>query len=576
MKQINYVRNKLKGLSIVLLVSVLIAGSFVSVQADDTKSVSMWFSNQDLAQIVGEELISKNLISNIDDDVTQDLLNKVTVLIIRENAGINSLAEFEPLQGLKTLIIQNQDLQDFKGLDKLPNLENLSVTSSPIVSLDGLEAGVNLVDLSLGYDYDPNLYDSEDALDVIFSLTNLVFLSFRNGAIRSEHLEGIDALNKLQLLNLNDNLIENLDYITDLEKLSSLSLSNNSLNNIDGVEKLELLNSFEMGNDNPVLSNNGVLDYSSLVIKNDRRYLNLNVDRQAIKLNMDFDADNDLYYLDYSIIKSSSDTDRDEAIVLDEVSQVAVFDNQEKHRLEISAEDFNALEVNSKLAVFNLLDGYYNKLGRMFIFIDPSTLPVFYNVDFVSNGGSSVESLVGLKSGSLVTEPNEPTRDSYRFIGWYLDEALTQLWDFDEDVVTEDITLYADWEYIPSYYRVDFESNGGSLVESYENVVENSLIERPVDPTQDVFEFAGWYIDEAMTIAWNFDEDVVDRDIILYGAWRYSEIDDVEIDIPIEEEDVPDGDNLPDTGISSFIPYLGLISLGVGALLVLKREEDAE
>ena len=53
--------------------------------------------------------------------------------------------------------------------------------------------------------------------------------------------------------------------------------------------------------------------------------------------------------------------------------------------------------------------------------------------------------------------PVEPTKEGYRFTGWYLDEACTQL--YTEDYVTEDIVLYAGFEPIKTY--ITFNANGG-------------------------------------------------------------------------------------------------------------------
>ncbi len=51
----------------------------------------------------------------------------------------------------------------------------------------------------------------------------------------------------------------------------------------------------------------------------------------------------------------------------------------------------------------------------------------------------------GMEAGSLLTKPIDPTADGYVFLGWYKDEKLAQLWDFDIDIIQENITLYAGW-----------------------------------------------------------------------------------------------------------------------------------
>ncbi len=65
-------------------------------------------------------------------------------------------------------------------------------------------------------------------------------------------------------------------------------------------------------------------------------------------------------------------------------------------------------------------------------------------VTFRSNGGSKVEEQVVLYGEKAIC-PQEPVREGYRFAGWYRDIQLQNLWDFDQDVVQENMSLYAKW-----------------------------------------------------------------------------------------------------------------------------------
>lgn len=67
-----------------------------------------------------------------------------------------------------------------------------------------------------------------------------------------------------------------------------------------------------------------------------------------------------------------------------------------------------------------------------------------YTVTFDSNGGSAVESITGIVSGSRITLPQEPTKESLSFIGWYIDENLQNKFN-ENDPITSNITLYAKW-----------------------------------------------------------------------------------------------------------------------------------
>lgn len=65
-------------------------------------------------------------------------------------------------------------------------------------------------------------------------------------------------------------------------------------------------------------------------------------------------------------------------------------------------------------------------------------------VSFESNKGTAVNSQE-VAIGNLITEPQNPTRTNYTFIGWYTTSNFTEAWDFANDTVSVDITLYAKW-----------------------------------------------------------------------------------------------------------------------------------
>lgn len=69
-----------------------------------------------------------------------------------------------------------------------------------------------------------------------------------------------------------------------------------------------------------------------------------------------------------------------------------------------------------------------------------------FTVKFDSDGGSAVNA-VTVKSGEKIPEPKSPVKATlekqYSFKGWYYQDKK---WDFENDVVTENITLTAKWE----------------------------------------------------------------------------------------------------------------------------------
>lgn len=156
------------------------------------------------------------------------------------------------------------------------------------------------------------------------------------------------------------------------------------------------------------------------------------------------------------------------------------------------------------------------------------------DVKLNANGGSVTPTrLAGnrvTKDGKILevltfTELPTPTRSgSYSFSGW--DKTLDQL-----KAATGDVTVTASWRYTgysggggggsytPRTYKVTFNTNGGSPVGAIE-VTRNSTIKAQTS-TKFAYVLEGWYQDEALTKAWNFEKDKVTKDITLYAKWTY-------------------------------------------------------
>ena len=68
-----------------------------------------------------------------------------------------------------------------------------------------------------------------------------------------------------------------------------------------------------------------------------------------------------------------------------------------------------------------------------------------FTVRFDSCGGSAVQEQT-LKPGEAVKAPSHPTREGWTFVGWYTDGgAEINMWDFLNDRVSGNMTLYAGW-----------------------------------------------------------------------------------------------------------------------------------
>ena len=68
-----------------------------------------------------------------------------------------------------------------------------------------------------------------------------------------------------------------------------------------------------------------------------------------------------------------------------------------------------------------------------------------FTVTFDAKGGSDVPAQHRMY-GELLEVPEQPTREGYRFTGWYTDSTCYDLWDVENRTIEQDMTLYAGWE----------------------------------------------------------------------------------------------------------------------------------
>ena len=121
-----------------------------------------------------------------------------------------------------------------------------------------------------------------------------------------------------------------------------------------------------------------------------------------------------------------------------------------------------------------------------------------------------------IDDGGKLTAPAAPTKEGYRFDGWYYDNNGGKAkWDFDAGTVTRAMTLKAEWV---QTYTVTFETSGGRAVDPV-TVDAGSTVTKPADPMKSGHNFGGWYKDSTLQTPWNFANDTVTADTTLYAKW---------------------------------------------------------
>lgn len=114
-----------------------------------------------------------------------------------------------------------------------------------------------------------------------------------------------------------------------------------------------------------------------------------------------------------------------------------------------------------------------------------------YRVIFDSKEGSAV-SQAGVKFEEKITKPTDPTKEGHTFAGWFKETTLDNEWNFENDVVTANITLYAKWTV--NQYTATFDVNGGDSVDPA-TITKNYQEELETLPvaTRTGYSFAGWF-----------------------------------------------------------------------------------
>lgn len=154
-----------------------------------------------------------------------------------------------------------------------------------------------------------------------------------------------------------------------------------------------------------------------------------------------------------------------------------------------------------------------------------------YEASFVSNGGSAVAAQSPLFFGDNVVKPADPTRTGYTFAGWFANEALTVPWDFAEDTIDDDVTLYAKWT-IKSF-TVTLDPSLGAVTVPF-----GGTVAKPADPVRSGYVFGGWFSDPALTTPWNFSSGTVTGDTTIYAKWTKVSSPVTAVSNPVTGDDV--------------------------------------
>ncbi len=136
-------------------------------------------------------------------------------------------------------------------------------------------------------------------------------------------------------------------------------------------------------------------------------------------------------------------------------------------------------------------------------------------ITFVTNDGSSVSDIVQDKDTTL-TQPEDPTKEGYTFVGWFTDTTLETPYIFPNVMPVESLVLYAKWE--ADTHVLTFQNN---------NETEDTILSQKTgtqlaqisDPIWQGYTFSGWFSDDSLTVPFTFPELMPVDNMTVYGKW---------------------------------------------------------
>lgn len=174
----------------------------------------------------------------------------------------------------------------------------------------------------------------------------------------------------------------------------------------------------------------------------------------------------------------------------------------------ISGGEFSGEVTNNK----TISDGTFNGTvinGESGTIAEGVSITALKFVVTFDNEGTRTTAIID--NGGKLTAPAAPTKEGYRFDGWYyVNNGGKAKWNFDTDTVTRAMTLKAEWV---QTYTVTFETSGGSTVAPITQDY-GTAITAPEAPTKIGYTFAGWNPEIPATMP--------AENLTITAQWRYN------------------------------------------------------
>ncbi|WP_260444700.1 InlB B-repeat-containing protein [Listeria cossartiae] len=420
--------------------------------------------------------------ASVTDIVSQNELDKQVGINVPYE-GIKDLEGIQYLNNLSSLYVYFNEITDISVISKLYNLKHVYLDENQINDISALSNLTNLTELSLGK---TQISD----ISVLSNLTNLTALSLSDNQLNN--LDALSSLQNLKLLNLEETQTSDISVLSGLTNLEDLYLGFNQISDIGTLSGLKNL-------ENLYLEHNQISDISPLSSLTKLTSLTLfkqEIMNDPIMYNPAIKISNDVKDVSGNLIAPATISDNGT------YSNPNITWNLPSYLNEVN------YTFRQTVTVGNATNDFYGTVRQPL-----QAIPVAYTVTFDVNGTETKESV---ETGDFLTEPAEPTKEGYTFIGWYDAETGGNKWDFSTDKMpAEDMTLYA--QFSINEYTAAFDVDGKKTTEL---VNYQSKLSAPAEPTKEGYTFTGWYDAKTGGNKWDFATGKMPaRNITLYAQF---------------------------------------------------------
>jgi uncharacterized repeat protein (TIGR02543 family) len=179
--------------------------------------------------------------------------------------------------------------------------------------------------------------------------------------------------------------------------------------------------------------------------------------------------------------------------------------------------------------------------GKVTVYAKWEKILVYSNITYVLNGGTNPD-------GAPLTYLEEaectlpiPTKDNYDFIGWYLTSNFTGAAITEISITqTGDVTVYAKWEKVKVYSKINYVLNGGVNASNAPTTYLEGVVTPLLNPTREGYKFIGWYMKSDFS---DFKSTKISTsqtgDVTFYASWEEIIITDFTITYSYEDGALP-------------------------------------